>query len=462
MLTHAHKAVPLRNRHEAMDFLRFFLPLAAKGYSRSLAMLRNLEELSGVSPDDLRIVLNRKRTALLEFLFESVPWYSSRRNHFPPVSTMACEPEAWCELPLQSKEMIRENEKDFISENLRTPVWNETSGSTGQKFRFPKDENQNYWAEATTAFVRKQITGRYVPSETVVWGAPRDVSPDGKLLTLLRNRFRRYHKIIAYRADNEFLHGVLCSLSKNSSQLLSGYPNILAILADLDENGILARHMCVLSAGEWLRPSLRSTIENRIGKRMFDFYGCREAGSIAYECREHEGLHILSPVVHLEVVRDNGSPCEPGEVGEIVITSLVRRSMPLVRYRLGDMGELGEGPCGCGCVFPLLRSLCGRTMDVITLPDGEALVANFWTFLSREVPGVRQFRVLQDETGLITMEIVPGAGAEACIKEMVHSEVSKRLKVEMNLIVNLVERLPVNQSGKTGLVVSHYEKAKKL
>lgn len=434
------------------DALRFRLPLYANGSYRAARFLRELEMAGRFSQEELDRYVRSSRHRLLDHAAANVPFYRNALAVLPDTARLSADDDLWRRIPLVDRDVIRPDEPAFISVTHGKRDWNDTSGSTGRKFRFLKDPCQRLWALASTAFVRREITGRLCPRELTVWGAPRDSTAGSGLLSKLKLRFTLKRVVIAYQLDAPRIRGILESVAACRPMLLSGYPNIISLLCENDASGILRTPAAILSAGEWLRPDLRRRIESHTRRRIFDFYGCRELGSIAYECREHRGLHILSPLVHVESLKEDGSPCTAGEPGELVITSLVRRSMPLIRYRIGDMGVLTGETCSCGSPFPLLAEVCGRTMDTVTLSDGRRIAGYFWTHLAREVEGVSQFRIVQNRG--ITMEVVPETGMDpVAVKSSLEKELAKNgVRGETEIV--FVDRLPVNQSGKTGLVVS--------
>ena len=441
----------------AIDRLRFAIPLYANKQKKALDYATEISDLSQKSTENMEAYISQKKRDLLSYAFENVQWYKDLSKKLPSIESLATDPRLWREIPTVDRDVIGPDESKFISRLHKANNWNDTSGSTGRKFRFLRDHNQTLWAEASTAFVRKQILGLYAPREIIIWGAPRDKQPNEKFLSKLKLLVRQRKTVIAYQMNPEKSLDILKEVSEFKPEILTGYPNILKYLSEYDKDGVLSRAKAIITAGEWFRPNLRKKLEEHTQKQIFDFYGCREIGSIAYECKAHNGLHILSPLVYVECLRKDQTPCEPGEMGELVVTSLVRRSMPLIRYRIGDMGILSDEKCSCGCPFPLIKEICGRTMDVVTLPDGRTIAGYFWTHFARKMNGINQFRLVQDETGQITLEIVPEAGAPANLQKTILAEAKKRTGIQDGLSVKLVEGLPVNQSGKSGLVVSHYK-----
>jgi hypothetical protein len=120
--------------------------------------------------------------------------------------------------------------------------------------------------------------------------------------------------------------------------------------------------------GELIHQFQRQEIEESLGARVIETYGCSETGTAGYECPAGS-LHIFAEHVEVEILR-NGEPVEPGEAGDIVLTCTTNRVMPLIRYRVGDRGRLSPDPCRCGRPHPVLARVEGRIGDVLLTVTG--------------------------------------------------------------------------------------------
>jgi len=133
-------------------------------------------------------------------------------------------------------------------------------------------------------------------------------------------------------------------------------------------------HSVLLSADR--TPAVvRATIERSWACRVFDHYGSTEMGyGGGVECEAHDGYHLRAADLLFEVVdAETGRPCRPGERGEVVVTTLRRVGMPLVRYRTGDVSSLAMGRCRCGCRLPRLQAIAGRLAADVRIPGGDVL-----------------------------------------------------------------------------------------
>ncbi len=125
--------------------------------------------------------------------------------------------------------------------------------------------------------------------------------------------------------------------------------------------------MALLGGEPWPEP-IRREIEERLGVSAMDNYGVRVAAwpGLAEECEERAGLHVNEDFFLAEVVDpDTLEPLPPGDEGELVITTLEKEALPLIRYRTGDVCSMSVEPCACGRTFARISRPATRTDDTI-------------------------------------------------------------------------------------------------
>jgi phenylacetate-CoA ligase len=135
----------------------------------------------------------------------------------------------------------------------------------------------------------------------------------------------------------------------------------------------------VLGFGDMPVPDTAAELAQWWGARYFDTYSCSEIGPIALQCPEHGHLHVQSEHVLVEILREDGTACEAGETGRVVITDLHNFAMPFIRYELGDYARAGA-PCPCGRGLPVIRDIRGRFRNMAIDPDGR----RFWPVFGGE------------------------------------------------------------------------------
>lgn len=117
-----------------------------------------------------------------------------------------------------------------------------------------------------------------------------------------------------------------------------------------------------LSSGGVFRPELQESISAAFSCLTLDHYGLTESGfGGGVQCPAREGRHLRELDCLVEIVDPvTGDPLPEGQVGELVLTTLQREAMPLVRYRTGDAASLLPGPCACGSPLHRLGPVLGR------------------------------------------------------------------------------------------------------
>lgn len=225
--------------------------------------------------------------------------------------------------------------------------------------------------------------------------------------------------------------------------ILWAYPTALQTL--LDNGGGRLRETCPLrmlvTSAEAPRGAPGSLGE-RLGCEQFNFYGAMETGRIAWECRAHRGLHVN--VGHVIVEIENcgeaaGPGCGPGEV---LVTTLDARTMPFIRYRLGDLASPIDGACPCGSPLPLISAPLGRSYDLMRLPSGRTQTPLGLMFVLRETPGLTKYRIVQEAPDRLIVELVMAAAESerrlgplrdrlaACLAEAIRVELRPTAAIE--------------------------------
>ena len=151
-------------------------------------------------------------------------------------------------------------------------------------------------------------------------------------------------------------------------------PSYALIIADtLMEMGInpngLSLRVGLFGAEPWSE-AMRKEINEKLGITATDNYGLSEimGPGVAGECQECNGLHINEDHFLLEVINPNTlEPVEPGETGELVVTTLTKEAFPMIRYRTRDLTRIIPEPCPCGRTFMRMQRIMGRSDDMLII-----------------------------------------------------------------------------------------------
>ncbi len=232
--------------------------------------------------------------------------------------------------------------------------------------------------------------------------------------------------------------------------MLFGHAHSLYILAEnlqarglrLDPTGIVATSMMLIE-------NERRVIEEVCGIPVTNRYGCEEVSLIACECEQHRGLHLNAEHVIVEFLRDDGSPCAPGEDGRIIVTELVNYGQPLIRYEVGDRGVPGDRLCPCGRGAPMMESLTGRVADFLVAEGGHrvagiSIIENTLT----KFPGIRQLQIVQDARDHLLVNIVPGPEFDGEVQRQLTTMLRQILGAGLAIDLVEVPRIMPERNGK--------------
>jgi phenylacetate-CoA ligase len=178
-----------------------------------------------------------------------------------------------------------------------------------------------------------------------------------------------------------------------------GTPSFLmSLLKRAEEMGLVcSRDLALRRAwftGEMLPPSLRKTFQETYGLRTSQTYAVTEpGGAIAYECGEHNGMHMMDDYVVEIVDPETGKQLRHSEVGEIVVTPVHNKAWGLLRFGTGDMSSYTIEPCPCGRTAHRLTGIVGRTSDAVKV-RGMFVVARQAETAIGGVPAVTRFQLI--------------------------------------------------------------------
>ena len=194
---------------------------------------------------------------------------------------------------------------------------------------------------------------------------------------------------------------VLCSTSSYA----------LLLSEEIEKRGIRDRiklRKGVIGSERW-SDKMRNTISEGLGISLYDIYGLTEiyGPGIGISCDENNGMHYFDDYIYIEIIDPKtGEQLPDGEWGEIVITTLVKEGAPLIRYRTHDISRIIPGECGCGCKFPRIDTIMGRTDDMMKIKGVNVFPSQIEEILHKfpEVSSEYQIRISHLE-GKDTMRI---------------------------------------------------------
>ncbi len=208
----------------------------------------------------------------------------------------------------------------------------------------------------------------------------------------------------------------------------------------------------VFGAEPWSQ-GMRERIEEKAGIEAFDIYGLSEiiGPGVAIECHEHRGLHIFEDCFYPEIIDPDTCEVLPdGEFGELVLTSLNKFAMPMVRYRTRDLTRIISEPCPCGRTIRRIDRIANRSDDMFIIRGVNVFPSQIESALLRVKGVTPNYRILLfTENGMdnieVDVELTPELFSDQ-VREMEHLRREIAASVESVIGLRVLLKLVAPQS----------------
>lgn len=330
-----------------------------------------------------------------------------------------------------------------------------TSGSTGTPGHFlrHKLEEADYsarWWRVYAAFGCKAWDSQI---NVAIVNKPDRAGP----ITLLRRMgvLPRIERLASDAPPEQVLQRV----RELSPPILTGYAGAIEALAEhvLATGAQVQPPRAVFCTAMEVTDRCLELAEEAFHAPAVDVYVTNEFGVVAWSCPARRNvLHVNDDSFVVEVVAPDGAPVPPGTLGELVVTSLGLTSMPLIRYRMGDMAARLPETCDCGRGLGLLTRVHGRTAHAIRRPSGALITTPLITSLFGRAAAhtwVRRFQV-REEPGhhlrfLVDARRPPSDVQRHTLTEIVESSVGS----DFEIAIEIVDQIPMAPNGKLQFLV---------
>lgn len=393
----------------------------------------------------------KKLNQLIKHAYTSSRWYKQVIDSIELDTTKNITLADLKKFPVTTKKDIRENTDLFISTayDPQTLPKAKTGGSTGVSLNLFFDSNCQKLRNGAQIYADSFSGWQPGARIAAVWGNPPiEKTPKEKLRAFLLDRMIYLDTM---DLNSQSMGAFVKRWRQFQPDMIFGHSHSIYIFAkfllaqnitDLRPQGIVATSMMLLEQE-------RQTIEAAFATKVSNRYGCEEVGLIAVECEQHNGMHINSSHIILECLDENDHPVPYGTPGKLVITDLNNYGMPLIRYRVEDVGVLSERLCACGRTTPILERLEGRVADFLKKPDGGqvagvSLVERTLT----KIPGIEQMQLVQEKLHEIIINRVKGPEYTLATDSALLTEFSQVFGPDVTLVIQDVNKIPQEKSGK--------------
>ena len=400
----------------------------------------------------------RQREQLL-FALEQVPYYRRTLSPFAAdiraASTWERVHAVMERIPLLERGTVtRERDAMRAPSIPRSSTYpDSTSGSSGTPLRF--DCDRGAWA------YRHALMFRCMADFGVFVGEPSALffglhwSARSRLMVAARDAVFNRTRVSAYDIAPERVRAHVAALRRRRPTHAIGYPSAVfdfcVLVRDRGESLRDLALKAVFLTAEPLRAYQRELITDVTGARCVDTYGSAEGGLTACECPAGS-LHVNLEATWLQLRGGDATR------GEAIVTDMMLRAFPMIRYAIGDDVVLGSGTCACGRAHPTVATVEGRSGDAIVLPNGKRINANLPSYILKPfaaLGAIRQYRFVQEEDGVIELRLVPSRALGDDVLESLARECAAAFGEDCPVRVRVVESLPVLANAKHRDFVPH-------
>lgn len=427
---------------------------------RSFACLRELERTQRLDRDALQAIQLRRLKELVHIGYEHTPYWREVMDHqgFGPDDIRTLDDLE--RFPLLVKSTLRERREEMVYRDEGPRLQQvRTSGSTNEALHFYTNANREAEINAARMRGHRWVGIEKGDKEVYFWASPVELSKQDKIKHL-RDRLINDLLTNAIEMTPELVPEYVNTWKTWRAKCLFGYPSSFVLMAQWapktnTDLTVLKRSgtRCIVTTSEMLGEVNRRIIEEAFGLPVYDSYGLREVGLIGHECR-HKTMHCNDEHMIFETIDPDTLEPTDGH-GELVVTSLISRVMPIIRYRTGDVVTRDEvSDCPCGLKLSAVDVSGGRMVDFVVTDNGTWVAGYSFIYIARAVPGIVKFQVVQERRGELTIrlstdEAFPPDGVEKVIRAA-----HDRLKSGDRVEVELVEDIEPAPSGKYRPVIS--------
>lgn len=395
-------------------------------------------------------VLRRLRSVVRDAA-ANTSFYSDlfRRVGFDPTAEFGFDDFAWIPV-LERRDILASGDRIIskaIPKGLMRP--DASGGSSGEPVKIWVGPDEEGWSSSAREFFMQQIGVPRGTRTAYLWGHHLDPVGKDSIKEKLSSLFNNHRWFDCFRLSPEVLNQYHHEMEIYQPDCIVAYASALAAFAQfLHEQNLKPSYpgKCIVTGAEKLYDTQREAAEKVFQKPIYERYGSRDAGMMGFQIEIPKSKDFTMDWPNLLV-----EPETSGPESAILVTKLHGDGMPMIRYRIGDVGVF---PQDSRPGHPAFRLHCvvGRAVDRIWFHNGNFIHGNQFPHLLKDYP-VREFVVVQGEDFGVEVKIIPSADFSNEARSAVLSIIEKNLP-GLSVTVSLIDAIPRTKANKWRPVLS--------
>jgi phenylacetate-CoA ligase len=401
------------------------------------------------SPEAIRAWQTRRLRTIVSHAYENVPFHRQRMQAAGVTPADIRSLADLGKLPLSTKAEIREAGPATIARSYgpHNSIHERTSGSSGAMLDILHDQRAFNFSMALLYRQYHAIGYRLWHRRAYIRFQPFSHPLAIEQLGLGRREF------VPFQAEPA---EQLARLREIQPDFITSYPSSLLLLINSVPREELAavRPRAILTNSEHYSPEEGQLMREAFQCEVYDEYSSFELYQMAFQCSERR-YHIISDNLVMEFLDEQGRPVAPGQEGEIVVTGLINRAMPFIRYRTSDIAVPSAERCPCGRGLPVIERINGRRDDLLHTPSGRRVNPIKPTAGLLRISGLIECQLVQERIDHLTaVSVVANNADREAVAAQIRDTISRPFAGEpMTFEVKFVDRIERGATGKRKSVV---------
>ena len=405
-----------------------------------------IKKTQALSKFDFKDWQDKKKWSIVNYHFNQNPFYKNKIGKNIPTN--------WDDLPITTKPEFQIDLKKLLSNkyNFKNVFIGNTSGSSGQPFYYAKNKFSHSitWALTINRYSWHELS--FSSKQARFYGIT--LKNPGKSFELIKDKILNRKRFNIFNLSEKRFISFVEYFEKNKFQYVYGYTNILILFSKyLIKNNIILKDVCptlkvCIVTSEVLSKDDRVLLLKGFGLKVVNEYGVSEAGGIVAFQNQKSEWKLSRETQFIEIINKGNTLDKDKNVGEILITDLYNQAMPIIRYKVGDIGSL-EKRKNSYC----LKELIGRINDNIILPNGNVSPGLTFYYISKSTLEksriLKEFIIRQVKIDTFVFEIVSDRDLNKKEIFNIQNDLDIYLQPNLKLIIKRVPKIKRLESGKT-------------
>lgn len=394
-----------------------------------------------------------------KYALKNIPFY--KVNNYPNIEFSNCRSKEEFfkvvqQIPILKKDILKSNNSLFFNDSKFLAKTHTTSGTSGTPLKlkaniFEKAELQmikNYWF--------KKINGKLFPKLLILSGY---YIPTGDRSIFFKDKWTNDLHLSIYAINTQNRKEIIETIEKEGPNIIYGYASAVHLLAKvLGSYSIDNRNrMVAVTTSEILQPDWRNTIETSLVRKVFNFYSSQECAHGIFE--NEDGFMKIHPRMGFVEILDKNNHRATNGFGKVVVTGFMRKSMPLIRYEIGDSIQSTDYHITdySSPLWPEVGEITGRSEDLVWKSDGSR-IGYLCFHATKQLDNINEAQIIQKGYESFECKLsIESSANKKLIENHIQHEIEKRLDTKIFIEFIYLDFIPRGANEKFKAVVVNFE-----